>query len=77
VAELSWMDGLCLGRRIQALLGLYVLWEVKCQECVGDCDDGWPTACIVINAVYSAPCIRCVTECELGYVQNIMYIVYI
>jgi hypothetical protein len=30
------------GRWIQVLLSLYVLWQVKCREYVGDSDDGWP-----------------------------------
>jgi hypothetical protein len=42
VAELSWVDGLCCGRNVQALLGLYAFWQVNCQEYLGDSDDGWP-----------------------------------
>jgi hypothetical protein len=36
---------------VKAVLGLYALWHVNCQEYVGDCDDGWHTA-----FMYSNPC---------------------
>ena len=40
--EFGWMEGVW-GRRSQALLRLYAIWQVQFQECVDDSYDVWST----------------------------------
>ena len=77
VAKVSWVNGACLGRWIQALLSLNAFWRVKCRECVGDSDkDGRnsfiytliPAVCrSTLHAVFEL-CSECYVCCVHKYV---------
>ena len=79
MAKVSWLNGACLGRWIQALLSLYAFWQVKCRQYVGDSDkDGhnsfmYANPCSVFSTLHAAferMRIRMCSECYLCCVHN-------